>query len=273
MSQTKPGAEPSSALPDHEQAVDQEPVTTGMNVLAHLAELRRRATIAIVIYIIGVMILMNFSQPVFEFISQPLRASLPQGTPLIFLNAPDVFFTYLKIALVLSLFVTAPVTLYQFWAFVAPGLYRHEKKAFVSYFFGSLGLLMAGGAFAFYVVFPLIFQFFLSFSTDTIQAMPAVKEYLSLVLKLLFAFGMSFQIPVLIMLLVRLNIVDVDMLVEKRRYVIVWAFVFAAILTPPDVISQALLGIPMLILYEVGLFLARMKQSDTSAEGSAADTD
>jgi len=241
---------------------EQEPVSPGMSVLAHLAELRRRGTIAIVIYAIGVMVLMNFSQPVFEFISQPLRAALPPDTPLIFLNAPDVFFTYLKIALVLSLFATAPVTLYQFWAFVAPGLYRHERQTFAAYFFGSLGLLLAGGAFAFYVVFPLIFQFFLSFSTDMIQAMPAVKEYLTLVLKLLFAFGMSFQIPIIIMLLVRLNIVDTATLADKRRYVIVWAFIFAAILTPPDIISQVLLGIPMLLLYEVGLFLAKLKSTD-----------
>jgi len=240
---------------------DQESASPGMSVLAHLAELRRRATIAIVIYVLGVMILMNFSQPVFEFISQPLRDALPPGTPLIFLNAPDVFFTYLKIALVLSLFATAPVTLYQFWAFVAPGLYRHERQVFTGYFFGSLGLLMAGGAFAFYIVFPLIFQFFLGFSTDMIQAMPAVKEYLTLVLKLLFAFGMSFQIPIIIMLLVRLNVVDTATLADKRRYVIVWVFIFAAILTPPDIISQILLGIPMLLLYEVGLFLARLKSS------------
>jgi len=236
------------------------------SILAHLSELRRRFTVAVVVYIIGVMVLMNFSEPVFDFISTPLRAALPPETPLVFLNAPDVFFTYLKIALVLSLFATAPVTLYQFWAFVAPGLYRHERQAFVSYFFGSLGLLMAGGAFAFYVVFPLIFEFFLSFSTENIHAMPAVKEYLSLVLKLLFAFGVSFQIPIVIMLLVRLNIVDAESLADKRRYVVVWAFVFAAILTPPDIISQVLLGIPMLLLYEVGLYLARMKKTKAEKE-------
>jgi len=165
---------------------------------------------------------------------------------------------------VLSLFATAPITLYQFWAFVAPGLYRHERSIFVSYFSGSLGLLLAGGAFAFYLVFPLIFQFFLGFSTDTIQAMPAIKEYLSLVLKLLFAFGLSFQIPIIIMLLVRLGMVEVETLIDKRRYVIVWAFVFAAILTPPDIISQVLLGVPMLLLYEAGVMLARIKQRSSA---------
>ena len=258
----------SSSQSPENQPVEEEQTAQGigMSVLTHLAELRRRGTIAIAVYAIGVMILMNFSEPVFEFISQPLRAALPPGTPLIFLNAPDVFFTYLKIALVLSLFITAPVTLYQFWAFVAPGLYHHEREAFISYFFGSLGLLLAGGAFAFYIVFPLIFEFFLSFSTDTIQAMPAVKEYLSLALKLLFAFGMSFQIPIVIMLLIRLGITTAQALAEKRRYMIVWTFIFAAILTPPDVISQVLLGIPMLLLYEVGLLLARVGKTKAVKE-------
>ncbi|GAV19216.1 sec-independent protein translocase protein TatC [Mariprofundus micogutta] len=258
-----------SQLDDQTEHADETELNTkasGISVLAHLAELRRRGTIAVVVYVIGVMILMNFSEPVFEFISQPLRAALPPGTPLVFLNAPDVFFTYLKIALVLSLFVTAPVTLYQFWAFVAPGLYSHEREAFVAYFFGSLALLLAGGAFAFYVVFPLVFEFFLSFSTDTIQAMPAVKEYLSLTLKLLFAFGISFQIPIIIMLLIRLGIANVESLTDKRRYVIVWTFVFAAILTPPDIISQVLLGIPMLLLYEAGLLMARMKKTKIEKE-------
>ena len=243
---------------------EEESSTVGVSVLAHLAELRRRATIAIIVYAIGVMVLMNFSELVFEFISMPIRDALPPDTPLIFLNAPDVFFTYLKIALLLSLFATAPVTLYQLWAFVAPGLYQHERKVFVAYFVGSLGLLLTGGAFAFYVVFPLIFEFFLSFSTENIQAMPAIKEYLSLVMKLLFAFGMSFQIPIIIMLLVRMNVVDAAALAEKRRYVFVWVFVFAALLTPPDVISQVLLGVPMLLLYEVGLLLAKFKESKAS---------
>ncbi|WP_206675284.1 twin-arginine translocase subunit TatC [Mariprofundus sp. NF] len=245
---------------------DEESKSEPASILAHLGELRRRFSIAIVVYIIGVMLLMNFSEPVFDYISMPMRDALPPNTPLVFLNAPDVFFTYLKIALVLSLFATAPVTLYQFWAFVAPGLYAHERQAFVSYFFGSLGLLLAGGAFAFYIVFPLIFEFFLGFSTENIQAMPAVKEYLSLVLKLLFAFGVSFQIPIVIMLLVRLNIVDAESLADKRRYVVVWAFIFAAILTPPDIISQVLLGVPMMLLYEVGLFLAKMKKEKEETE-------
>ncbi len=242
-----------------EQAVDATPLMT------HLKELKKRLMIAILAYVFGVLVLMNFSDIVFEFISAPIRAALPEGTPLVFLNAPDVFFTYLKIALVLSLFATAPITFYQLWAFVAPGLYKNERRAFLGFFVSSLFLMIAGATFAFYVVFPLIFKFFLGFSTDLIQAMPAVKEYLTLVLKLLFAFGMSFQIPIVIMLLVRMDLVGTQGLKDKRRYVIVWAFIFAAILTPPDIISQTLLALPMLLLYEVGIVLSHMAEKKAQA--------
>ena len=242
-------------------------------LMGHLLELKKRLSIAIAVYVLGVMVLMNYSDVVFAFVSEPIRAALPEGTPLVFLNAPDVFFTYLKIALVLSLFATAPVTFYQMWAFVAPGLYKHERKAFLGYFLSSLVLMISGAAFAFYVVFPLIFEFFLGFSTELIQAMPAVKEYLTLVLKLLFAFGLSFQIPIVMMILVRMGLVDDQALAEKRRYVIVWAFILAAVLTPPDVISQTLLALPMLLLYEVGIVLARhtVKKGDVVENEDMAD--
>ncbi len=227
------------------------------SILSHLRELRRRFQIAILAYILGVMVLMNFSSTVFDFMAIPLRSALPPDTPLIFLNAPDVFFTYLKIALVLSIFVTAPITFYQIWAFITPGLYQHERKLFLGFFFASLILLFSGAAFAFYAVFPMIFSFFLSFSSDTIQAMPAIKEYLTLVLKLLFAFGVSFQVPIVVIALVRLDIMDVQAMADKRRYVIVWAFILSAILTPPDIISQIMLALPMYALYEIGLLLAK----------------
>ncbi len=236
-------------------------------LLSHLRELRSRLKIAVIAYVLGVIVLMNFSELVFNFISMPLRDALPPGTPLIFLNAPDVFFTYLKIALVLSIFATAPITFYQVWAFVAPGLYQHEKRVFIGYFVTSLLLLFAGAAFAFYAVFPLIFEFFLGFSTETIQAMPAVREYLTLVLKLLFAFGLSFQIPIVVMVLVRLDLVGIDSLRSKRRYVIVWAFILAAILTPPDIISQTLLALPMMLLYEVGIVMAKMRSGREAGSG------
>jgi len=238
-------------------------------LITHLKELKKRLGIAIITFILGVLVLMNFSEVVFEFISTPIRDALPPNTPLIFLNAPDVFFTYLKIALVLSLFATAPITFYQLWAFVAPGLYKNERRAFLGYFVSSLLMMLSGAAFAFYIVFPLIFEFFLGFSTDLIQAMPAIKEYLTLVLKLLFAFGMSFQIPIIIMLLVRMDLVSIQGLKAKRRYVFVWAFIFAAILTPPDIISQTLLALPMLLLYEVGIVIAKFSLKKSSEKKEA----
>ncbi|MDQ6995328.1 MAG: twin-arginine translocase subunit TatC [Mariprofundaceae bacterium] len=231
------------------------------SILSHLHELRRRFQIAVIAYVVGVIVLMNFSSVIFDFMAIPLRSALPPHTPLVFLNAPDVFFTYLKIALVLSIFVTAPVTFYQAWAFIAPGLYKHERKLFLGFFISSLALLFLGAAFAFYAVFPMIFTFFLSFSSESIQAMPAIKEYLALVLKLLFAFGISFQVPIIVIALTRLDIMDVDSLAAKRRYVIVWAFIFSAILTPPDIISQIMLAIPMYILFETGVWVARRMES------------
>ena len=234
-------------------------------LLLHLRELRRRLMIAGGVYILGVAILMNWSAPVFNFMAAPLLAALPAGTPMIFLGAPDVFFTYLKIALLGSLFLTSPITFYQVWAFVAPGLYRHERKLFSFSVAGSVVLFLIGGAFAYYIVFPLIFQFFLGFATDQIHAMPAVREYLSLFMKLLFAFGLSFEIPIILVLATRLGLTTPDRLAGQRRYVIVWAFIAAAILTPPDVISQVLLALPILILFEIGLLLARAGQKPDAA--------
>ena len=230
---------------------------TGQNLVAHLKELQSRLRLSLIVYVLGVMVLMNWSASVFEFMAEPMLKALPAGASMVFLNAPDVFFTYLKIALLLSLFATSPVTFYQVWSFVAPGLYSNEKKLFRLAVASSVLLFLAGGAFAYFVVFPLIFTFFLGFATEHIQAMPAVKEYLSLFLKLLFAFGISFEIPVVLILLVRLQLVSAAKLAEKRRFVIVWAFIFAAILTPPDIISQVLLAVPMLLLFEVGLWFAR----------------
>lgn len=232
---------------------------------AHLLELKRRLTIALVAYVLGVLVLMNFSNTIYDILSLPLRQVLPEGSPMVFIGAPDVFFTYLKIALVVALFATSPITLYQFWAFVAPGLYKHERRAFMGYTLSSIVLLLAGGAFAYFVVFPLVFAFFLGFANEHIQAMPAVREYLDFALKLLFAFGLSFQIPIILMLLSRMEWIDPENLAKKRRFVVLWIFVFGALLTPPDVISQVMLAIPMLVLFEIGLFLARQTRKRTLA--------
>ncbi len=240
------------------------------NIIAHLKELQSRLRLSVIVYILGVAVLMNWSEPVFEFMAAPMLNALPDGTSMVFLNAPDVFFTYLKIALLLSLFATSPISFYQLWSFVAPGLYANEKQLFKLVVISSVLLFLAGGAFAYFVVFPLVFTFFLGFATEHIQALPAVKEYLSLFLKLMFAFGLSFEIPIVLTLLAKLQIVSAAGLAEKRRFVIVWLFIFAAILTPPDIISQVLLAIPMLVLFEIGLCVARRieaaQQEDAAGE-------
>ncbi|MDQ6972109.1 MAG: twin-arginine translocase subunit TatC [Mariprofundaceae bacterium] len=244
-------------------------------LMPHLKELRRRVMWAGGFYLLGVALLMNWSAPVFNFMAAPLLAALPAGTPMIFLNAPDVFFTYLKIALLGSLFATSPITFYQAWAFIAPGLYRHERQLFSFSVTGSVVLFCAGGAFAYYIVFPLIFQFFLGFATDQIQALPAVREYLTLFMKLLFAFGLSFEIPIILVLVTRLGLTTPERLAGQRRYVIVWAFIAAAILTPPDIISQILLALPILILFEIGLLLSRASRkaaADAELEADRVDS-
>lgn len=241
------------------------------SITSHLLDLKKRLRLAVGVYLLGVMVLMNFSAPVFDFIAAPLRAALPPGAPMVFLNAPDVFFTYLKVALLMSLFVTSPITFYQVWAFVAPGLYTNERKVFLSYFFASLVLLITGAVFAYLVVLPLIFQFFMGFATADIQAFPAVKEYLSLALKLMFAFAASFQIPVALMLLSRAELMNPDSLIKKRRYVYVWMLVAAALLTPPDIVSQLLLGVPMAFLFELGLYLARIGKRKAEARKKEAE--
>jgi len=242
----------------------EKPAISGL--LPHLRELRRRLKITGITYIVGVMVLMNFSALAFEIISEPLRAALPAGATLVFTNAPDVFFTYLKIALVLSLFITAPITFYQVWAFITPGLYKHEKAAFMRFFLSSVLLLFCGGFFAYYVVFPVIFQFLIGFSNEFIQPMIAIREHLTLVLKLLFAFGLSFEVPIIVVALVKLDLVSIQSLKDKRRYVFIWAFVVAAVLTPPDIISQTMLAIPIAILYEIGILVAGIGSNAASQQ-------
>ncbi|MDX8394315.1 MAG: twin-arginine translocase subunit TatC [Mariprofundales bacterium] len=225
--------------------------------LQHLKELKKRLSIAVLAYLMGVFVLMNFAQHIYAFIAEPLRSALPDGSHMIFIGAPDVFFTYLKVTLVVSLFATAPITLYQLWRFITPALYQQERRIFAGYFISSLFLLLAGAAFAYYAVFPLVFQFFMGFSTPDLQAFPDVREYFSFALKLLFAFGLSFQIPIVLMLLSRLQLIDPNKLAKQRRFVILWIFICAALLTPPDVISQIFLAVPMLLLFELGLLLAK----------------
>ena len=239
---------------DEDDAEDDEP----MSILGHLNELRRRLFRIVIIVILGFVAFYGVSEPLYGFLSAPLQACMPEGSKLIYTSPQGAFFTYMKVALVASLFGTSPFSFYQLWAFIAPGLYREEKKAILPLAFCSSIFFLAGAAFCFFLVFPIAFQFFMGFATDTIVPMISVEEYLSFALKLLLAFGLVFEMPLFAYFLSRFGLLTPDFMRRTRRYAILVIFIVAAILTPPDVFSQCLMALPMLVLYEVSIYVSAM---------------
>tara|TARA_B110000444_G_scaffold234323_1_gene244537 strand:- start:237 stop:887 length:651 start_codon:yes stop_codon:yes gene_type:complete len=201
--------------------------------------------------------LFAYSNELYLYISEPLVAHLPENSSMIATDVTSPFLTPFKLTLVLSVFAAMPFILYQVWAFVAPGLYKREKIIVVPLFLSSVFLFYAGMAFAYYLVFPLVFTFFTSASPDGVLVMTDIRSYLDFVLKLFFAFGLSFEIPVAIVILSWVGLVDPSRLGKKRPYIFVLCFSLGMLLTPPDVISQILLAIPMWLLFELGLVLSK----------------
>lgn len=226
--------------------------------MAHLIEFRDRALRSFISILIIFAALFSFSQELYLYISEPIRQYLPANTSMIATEVASPFLTPFKLTLVLSLFAAMPYILYQVWAFVAPGLYQREKKIVVPLFFSSVFLFYAGMAFAYYIVFPLVFMFFTSIAPEGVSVMPDIRSYLDFVLKLFFAFGLSFEIPIAVVILSWMGAVDPDNLVKKRPYVFVLCFVLGMLLTPPDIISQTLLAIPMWLLFEIGILFGRL---------------
>ena len=226
--------------------------------MMHLLELRDRLLRSIVAVLVVFAALFAFANDLYQYISEPLREYLPDSSTMIATEVASPFFTPFKLTLVASLFVAMPYILYQVWAFVAPGLYQREKKIALPLFFSSVFLFYAGMAFAYYVVFPLIFLFFTSIGPEGVTMMTDIRSYLDFVLKILFAFGLAFEIPVAVVILSWVGVVNPQSLAEKRPYVFVGCFVLGMLLTPPDVISQILLAIPMWLLFEVGVVFGRM---------------
>ncbi|MFC3713062.1 twin-arginine translocase subunit TatC [Sphingoaurantiacus capsulatus] len=228
-------------------------------LLDHLIELRQRLLRSIIALAVAFGIAFYFSSDIFRFLAQPyIEASGPGGEKqLIYTKLYEAFFTEIKVALFAAFFFAFPVIANQVWAFVAPGLYKHEKRAFLPFILATPVLFTLGAALAYYVVMPTAFRFFLGYQQSdgevSVSALPAIADYLSLVMNFIFAFGVSFLLPVLMMLLERAGIVTRQQLTAGRRYAIVAAFVVAAVLTPPDVISQLMLAIPLVILYELAL--------------------
>lgn len=239
-----------------------------MPLLDHLVELRRRLMWSIAAFFICFVVCYHFSAQIYGFLAQPLVDILEKqsGTPrrLIFTQLYEVFFTYLRVAFFGAAFLSFPVIASQVWLFVAPGLYRSEKRAFFPFLAATPVLFVLGAALAYYFVFPFAWRFFASFQDPTggggvpIELLPRVSEYLDLVMKLIFAFGITFELPVLLTLLAKVGIVSSAGLRKFRRYAYVGMFVIAAILAPPDVITQTGLAIPLIALYEISIIAARM---------------
>jgi len=242
----------SETTEEQQEALDRQPF------MAHLIEFRDRVLrifISILVIFAG---LFSFSQDLYLYVSEPIREFLPESSTMIATEVASPFLTPFKLTLVLSMFAAMPYILYQIWAFVAPGLYQREKKIVLPLFFSSVFLFYGGMAFAYYVVFPLVFMFFTNIAPEGISVMPDIRSYLDFVLKLFFAFGLSFEIPIAVVILSWMGVVEPDNLAKKRPYVFVLCFVLGMLLTPPDIISQTLLAIPMWLLFEIGILFGRL---------------
>lgn len=247
-----------------------------MTFFEHLEELRTRLIRAILAIIVGFTVCIAFGERLFNLLASPITALLPQGSTLIFTGLPDPFFMYLKVSFVAGIFLVLPFIVYELWRFVRPGLLEHERGMAVPFIVAAVLLFYMGASFAYFVVFPAAFKFFLGYQTEVLKPMIAIKEYVSLVMLLMLAFGVVFETPIVIVFLGLLGVVDSGMLKRGRRYFIVLAFIIAAILTPtPDVINQTLMAVPMLIFYEVGIvilaFFERKRKRQEQAE-EAGDT-
>ena len=227
---------------------------------SHLEELRKRLMIAAGAWIVAFIGCYSFAEQLFRMIADPVKAALPPGSSLVFINATEPFFTYLKIAAIAGVIVALPVILWQIWGFIAPGLYAHEKRLALPFVLAGCLCFGSGTFFGFVYVFPMVFAFLVKYGTGTgdISAMLSMGSYLSLTSQLLLAFGMVFELPVVIFFLARMGVIDHHWLRRNRKYAILVAFIVGAILTPPDVFSQTALAIPFIILYEVGIIIARL---------------
>jgi len=237
-----------------------------MALTGHLRELRGRITRSVICLLLGFAACYAVSGMLMDFVVAPLKSQLQADMPMIFISLPEVFFARLKVAFVAALFITSPYLLFQLWSFVAPGLYQDERKVFLLFLVGSIVLFISGGVFAYAFVMPLAFKFFLGFASPDLVAYPTMQLYVSLVLKLAVAFGLAYEVPLVCVLLVKLNVISCDAMRRQRKWVLVGAFVLAAVLTPPDVISQVMLAVPMYLLFELGVLVAHRFEASDYAE-------
>ena len=242
-------------------------------LISHLLELRDRLLYSVIAIAVVFGALLPFTSEVYTLVAKPLIGVLPSGATMIATEVASPFLTPIKLTLALAIVFTIPFLLYQLWAFVAPGLYRHERRLVLPLLVSSTLLFYSGMAFAYFVVFPMAFGFFVHALPPGVTMMTDIRAYLDFVFSMFFAFGISFEVPVAVVLLTRMGVINPDTLAEKRPYIILTAFVVAAVLTPPDVFSQFFLAVPMILLFEIGVFVAkRMKRAaDTAVDNGRRD--
>jgi sec-independent protein translocase protein TatC len=247
------------------------PENTQETFISHLIELRTRLLRSIVAVVVVLVCLFPWAKDIYAALAAPLLKALPQGSTMIATDVTGTFLVPLKVTLMAAFLIALPYVLYQVWAFVAPGLYQHEKRLALPVIFSSVVFFALGMAFAYFFVFPIAFGFFAGYTPAGVQMMTDIDKYLSFVLTMFLAFGITFEVPVVVVVLVRLGVVSLDKLRSIRGYVIVGAFIVGAIFTPPDVLSQVMLAVPLWLLYELGLLIARfvaVTKRETGAEES-----
>lgn len=241
--------------------------------MAHLEELRRRLVMSAIAVGIGFVIAYVFSEELFQVLVSPLKKVMPEEERLIFTNLPEMFFAYLKVAFIAGILLAAPYIFYQLWMFVAPGLYQKEKRYAVPFVVSSSILFLSGALFGYLVVFPFGFKFFVGFSNEYVRALPSVKQYFSFSMKLLFAFGLVFELPVVIFFLTKIGLVTPEALKRKRKYALLMTFALAAILTPPDVVTQTMMAGPLIVLYEFGILISKLAHRKKTEPDEAEDSE
>jgi sec-independent protein translocase protein TatC len=242
------------------------PANEKMPFTSHLEELRSR--LIRIFAAIGILFIVCyfFKEKLFEVLTIPLVVSMPDNSAMIFTSLPEAFFTYLKVSFFAAIFLASPYILYQIWNFISPGLYDSEKKYVFPFVFFSTIFFVGGSLFAYFVVFPFGFKFFLAFGTELIRPMLSIREYLSFSFRLLLAFGIIFELPILMFFLSRVGLVNSRTLITKRKYAILLVFVIAALFTPPDVVTQVLMALPLMLLYEASVWVVKLGEKKAASE-------
>ena len=240
---------------------------------SHLEELRKRLITAFIAIGVGFVVSFGFKERLFDILVQPLIKVMKEGETLIYTGLPEAFFTYLKVSFLTGLIVASPILLYQFWMFVAPGLYKRERSMMVPIVILSSFFFIGGALFGYFVVFPWGFKFFMGFATETIRPLPSMREYFGFSAKLLLAFGLVFELPLVLTFMAKLGIVSVDFLKKNRKYALLLFFAGAAILTPPDVITQVLMALPLMVLYEISIIGAKIFGKKKPEENKSKDAE